>query len=491
MSTPRRVTLSVVPALVALIALPGAHAAAQRAASADTAFATISGTVYDSLSGRPLAGALVQLAPRGSASEVLSARTDVDGAFTISGVRPDSYLVGFVHPALDSLGLEIPPKLLVVGSAEPLQISLGIPTQFTIRSSLCPNRQPEDSTGLLFGFIRDADTGAELDSGTVTLGWTEIVMDDERVHADRRYLPVVANSAGWFAICDLSTAGPISARAELGGNSSRSIEITVPPRGALHRDFNIPSGSAAVAVTDTIAGVALRTVYRGSARLAGTVSDEKGRPLAGVQIVDWGSGVTGATGADGKFALGNLPAGTQMLEARYVGYAPKRVAVDLVSGRTVSVSVTMDERADVLRAVTVYGKNVDRNRKIGGFEKRRAQNFGHFMTRADIAKLKVERFTDLLRTVPGIRLVSTGLTGYTIISSRGAAQGGACEPQVYIDGTRLVDASDLDIIVSPDDVAGIEVYAGASETPPEFTAWGECGSIVIWTGPTLQARAPD
>ena len=70
MSTHRLAALSVVPALIALFALQPASAAAQRA--------TVFGTVYDSLSGRPLAGALVQLATTDLHGRVVNARTDSD-----------------------------------------------------------------------------------------------------------------------------------------------------------------------------------------------------------------------------------------------------------------------------------------------------------------------------------------------------------------------------------------------------------------------------
>jgi hypothetical protein len=88
------------------------------------------------------------------------------------------------------------------------------------------------------------------------------------------------------------------------------------------------------------------------------------------------------------------------------------------------------------------------------------------------------------------------MTGERRISLRG------CRPSVFLDGQFIRDlsADDIDSFVQPDEVAGIEVYAG-DLTPPQFRALNAdlppallsgpsgvtpvgasyCGSIVIWT----------
>jgi hypothetical protein len=199
----------------------------------------------------------------------------------------------------------------------------------------------------------------------------------------------------------------------------------------------------------------------------------------------WGSDITASTRDDGTFMLSGLPAGTQALEARYVGYAPKRVAVDLASNATRAVTVTLDERADVLDQVTVYGKTTRRRGDINGFIQRRQTGVGRFYTRADIDKMHPFEFTDIMRRVPGIKLVPTSYFDYTILSSRGAgSSSGGCQPSIYIDGARLIDDTALNGLLRPDAIAGMEVYAGPSEAPPQYS-YGDCGSILIWTGPDV------
>lgn len=471
----------VLAALLALAPTPGI--AAQGAAPSNAGGVTVSGTVYDSLAGRPLAEALIQIVNRRNGAKALSATSDAHGDFEITAVPPGSYIIGFFHPALDSLGLGVPPKAVDVASDAPTHVALFIPSASRVHDLLCAPDATADSTGLLLGFVRDADTGVPLAGANVVVMWRELVID-KGIHTERREVPTKANEAGWFALCGVPTDGPLTARAELGSDVTGFLEIAIPPRGLLHRDFYIPRGSSAtiVAANDSATGAAGATVRRGSARLTGTVRDDRGRPLSGAQLLVWGSGVTGSTSEDGTFALGNLPAGSQALEVRYVGYAPRRVTVDLVSNATRSVTVTLDERADVLNEVVVYGKRTKRSRDFTGFVQRSKAGFGHFLTRADIAKRHPFQFTDLFRMIPGFRVVPvTDGFGYRIVSTRGTGFGGQCQPDIYIDGMQIYDAGSIDAYVMPNDVAAVEAYAGPSGAPLQYTH-GTCGSILIWTG---------
>lgn len=69
--------------------------------------ASITGIVYDSIAGAPLAGANVQLAAADSLGRFSGgAVSDSLGRFAIDGVPNGRYLIGFLHPMLDSLGLQ-------------------------------------------------------------------------------------------------------------------------------------------------------------------------------------------------------------------------------------------------------------------------------------------------------------------------------------------------------------------------------------------------
>jgi hypothetical protein len=482
-------------AIAALLASPLEKCEAQQSDSSATSV-VISGTVYDSLSGRPLEGALVQMAASDLHGRVSSARTDSAGGFFISGVQAGEYLVAFTHPFLDSLGLDVPPMKLRVDGTSTLTIPLAIPAPLSIHNELCPSTQPSDSSGLLLGFLRDADTGVHLGSGRVVLEWTEVRVgkDGKSIVPERRSVSSEATSAGWYALCGVPTAGPIAAHARIGSDSTGYIDVRVPPRGVLHRDFNIPRDTAAVAVVPTgIADASNRDVgrkdivpaRRGRARLAGLVHDRSGRPLHGAQLRILGSDATASTDDAGHFTLAGLPAGTQTLEARQIGFAPKRVPVDLSSDHTTSVFVTLDKIADVLSEVRVYGEPSALNKKLEGFRQRMRAGWGRFITRADIQKRGPIRFTDMLIGMPGITVQPVGAFGYQLVPTIRSTH---CTTTIVVDGHRLPrflagDFDDLNSYIWLDEVVGIEVYGHGTGAPAEYGGWGFCPVVLVWTSP--------
>src|SRR5207249_2205281 len=106
----------------------------------------VTGVVTDSVARRPLADALVQMAiERGS--HVLTTTTNSLGVFRIDSVVPGTYIIGFFHPALDSLGIDLSPKRFVVRQAGEQRVDLAIPSASTIFAQLCKSSTPHDSTG--------------------------------------------------------------------------------------------------------------------------------------------------------------------------------------------------------------------------------------------------------------------------------------------------------------------------------------------------------
>ena len=54
--------------------------------------------------------------------------------------------------------------------------------------------------------------------------------------------------------------------------------------------------------------------------------------------------------------------------------------------------------------------------------------------------------------------------------------------QVYLDQVPLPSPFNLDLLPTPKDLAGIEVYAGASTIPAQFAGYNRgCGVILVWT----------
>lgn len=483
---PFPVLLAVVGVILGTVTLASSAAAQQSALPApppaspaldSTLTTSVSGIVYDSVARAPLAGASVQLVEANKRERSYTATTDSSGRFEIPRVRSGQYLAGFFHPSLDALGLEPPLKLVTIGATPIDALNLAIPAPARVLAALCGARAAADSTGAMVGVVRNADTGVPAPGARVIVSWTDVVIDQKGLRSERRRVPVQVRDDGSYALCGLPGDDQIIGSAEAPGRQTGLIEIQVPANGIVLRDFSLgDSATVAVVPADSLAvpGRSANTVMRGSARLAGTVRGPDKRPIGGAKVLVWGTGLTAVTGGDGNFAIQGLPAGTFSVEARVLGFVPTRTAVDLASGRTASVALAVGERANMLSTVTVMGKRSNSTRDITGFLERAHSGFGHYITAADIERRSTISITDALRTTPGVR-VSPGRFGYQIYVR------GGCSPEVYVDGTLMYNgAENLDQFVQPEQVAGIEVYAGVAGAPMQYPGNG-CGSILIWT----------
>jgi len=105
-----------------------------------------------------------------------------------------------------------------------------------------------------------------------------------------------------------------------------------------------------------------------------------------------------------------------------------------------------------------------------------------------VAHRNANRFTDLLTTVPGIRVVNGGQGQVGLVSTRNAG-GNSCVT-VWMDGAewKQLDAGDLDSFVRPGEVSAIETYPG-SNVPAQFTTIGSnCAAVVVWTKLRVETR---
>ena len=114
--------------------------------------------------------------------------------------------------------------------------------------------------------------------------------------------------------------------------------------------------------------------------------------------------------------------------------------------------------------------------------------------RADIEKVNPVDTWQMLSRVASVKFMPTGKTGGQFpLSGRGfrvdAAGAQPCYMSVMIDGVLMLPnpgepAFDVSRLPSPEDVHGIEVFAGPGSIPPKYNGAGgdkTCGLIAIWT----------
>ena len=247
----------------------------------------------------------------------------------------------------------------------------------------------------------------------------------------------------------------------------------------LSRERNV--AIAAVVVALAAAPLAAQSAPTGVS-LHGSVRDPSGSPVgfALITVAD-GRGaadVRGVADSAGRFSIANLSAGTMSVLVRRLGYTPKRVSLTLVEGRVDSMSVVLVaipfELAGITTEAVTFGRMAD-------FNRHRMNGQGIYLDRAELEKRRTPRLSDVLRRLPGVRVV-TDRSGRTLLRMGRSSAGRDCPPEFWIDGVRAHMLGVDDVPVS--DIEALEVYRGPSGLPPEFNSRftnAQCGAVIIWT----------
>jgi hypothetical protein len=240
-----------------------------------------------------------------------------------------------------------------------------------------------------------------------------------------------------------------------------------------------------------------------NATLRGSVAgDSLGHAVSGAEVVlpalDRGT----TTSERGAFEIRDLPSGTYLLVVRRVGFAPWQDSVTVVADQVVTRTIILHAGVAVLDSVRVTGSSPTYiSPLLRGFEERRHQGFGHFVTEDELRKQEGHSLGSIIdRYVPGLQHVYQGSAIYIASGRKNSPPGPAFRPKsaqiemcwvsVYIDGVLTYDGSRMDPSVKPPDFshldtdtfAGIEFYAGGATTPPQFNATGSgCGTLLLWT----------
>ena len=453
-----------------------------RLTTAQPAGATVSGIVRDSLARRPLAGATVQLV--GTDPRVPFARaalSDSLGAYAVGNVPDGSYTVGFLHPMLDSLGLEPTLRGVHVEGGRSVRADLAIPSATRLRVAICGPVSVPDA--VVVGVVRDAASGTPVAGASVTGEWNEMSFTPNGLVRRIPRLTATTGDNGWFFLCNVPRSGTIALVAGRGTDSTDQVEVMIPDDGFLRRELHI--GAARAGATSSSLAAQGRPQRIGDARLSGTVvSTADWQPLANAEVGIVNGPRTRANQL-GEWTLTGIPAGTRLLEVRAVSYYPERRAVDVVANAPIVrvALATMKSVLDTVKVTASLRNRIDRS----GFADRRRSGVGHYLTADDVAKRAPIVTTDLLRNMSGVRY-NTADEGILV---RGAVSEW-CTPEIYLDGRPLRGLlfDELDNWVHPDEIAGIEVYAGIT-TPVQYqTGLTGCGSIVIWTHNRGKSRGP-
>jgi hypothetical protein len=211
--------------------------------------------------------------------------------------------------------------------------------------------------------------------------------------------------------------------------------------------------------------------------LAGIVTDTARNPIVAAEVgLLEGRTITRTlrTRGDGRFEFGDLPPGKTSIVVRRLGYQPRTYTIRIREGATRAfLPVVLDPMPTELEKVIVMARVAASRGRLREFYERKSRNaWGSFIDREQIERRNPTWVSDMLRMIPGVHVLTRG--GRNIVRLRG------CAPTIWLDGMPLRGA-EIDEVVLPFDVAGIEVYRSQAGMPVQFTNMSSCGAIVVWT----------
>lgn len=177
------------------------------------------------------------------------------------------------------------------------------------------------------------------------------------------------------------------------------------------------------------------------------------------------------------------------LQVGGLGYEPNTTPVLYFDDkRYIEVEIRLEADAVLLAPLEVLvWSAVGSSSFLDSYRRRLRTGMGIYITRAEIEARNPSFISDMLRTVPGMQVGSSG-SGLRSSLSFGRSLAMRCYPQIFVDGMLMNPptvgeaGARIDDLVNPATVEGIEIYRGLSTIPPEFlTPEAECGVIAVWT----------
>ncbi len=431
----------------ALATLAGAAASQQ----------VVRGTVYDSLLRAPLAGADLWL--RGTNWR---ARSDSSGRFSFDSVVTGNYIVLLSHPGLDSAGLyTLALPLTVRAHDTSAVVRLATPSLGTLWARRCDEElTTRVDSGLVFGDMQDAATGARLQGAGVLLRWLRISQTAATsVTTQERTVTARTDSTGTYWACGVSRDMLVSLRGYAASDSTGLVDLQLGGRGVARQDLTIALAPA-----------------RRPAVLRGNAQTREQTPLFGGRV-SVREGPSTNVEADGGYTLRGVAPGTQWVSVQAIGRGPFGQAIDVRPGDTTWFDVALGALAVTLKPVRVVAKP---SRLLQEFEERRRAGLGYARTEEELASAGTLR--GALGALPSVRFArGSGLKDFVVmLPNPGVGGRGYCMATLYIDGF----LSDYDQLqnYAPADLAGVEMYPRATLAPIQYQSVSTgCGVLLIWT----------
>jgi hypothetical protein len=397
---------------------------------------TLAGVVTDSVTSKPIRGAVVALA---AARRVDT--TDTDGRFAIGDMLPGNYQLEVRTPSLDSVAMaHTVPVAFTDGKAT---IRIRAPTAAQISGSICANAaKMTKRDGIIVGTVAVSGDSVPRAGIRVLARWNAVNMKgpitdmpprgDEGWHTalpmatnEPRMTETGTDSAGVFRLCDVPTLTDLTIQAIVDSATQAYKRVRLSQVQRLGRvDFTIDPGKVV------------------ASSFTGTVVDTAGKPIADADVQLLDVGLQARTRANGAFSITGILPGSHPVQVRKVGYAVAETRVEFEAGKAADLRV-------VLMGITLLDSVMTtarpyRDPNMDEFEERRKIGIGRFVTRAEIAKREGAFLGSFLLQMPNVNIHSAQAGEWAIgRGPRCNKPGAAADIEKIKRANPPVDASEL------------------------------------------------
>ena len=226
-------------------------------------------------------------------------------------------------------------------------------------------------------------------------------------------------------------------------------------------------------------------------------------PLAGARVVLIGASprdVSTTTDSAGSFVLTSAQMDSVRLEVQRVGYVSLMTPPLTLTGHdTIQVDLKLTPAPiglePISAATTVQSWNLSQ------FRERQRTGWGRYLGPEQIAALPPRTGVQAVLRVGGGQFLADDRGNGLLMRSMNGAY---CVPRVFIDGTvqmppdpnrrlpgnRRPAGLNIDALITPASIRGVEVYYRATDAPVEYhkALDSECGIVVLWTDRGLGIR---
>ena len=213
-------------------------------------------------------------------------------------------------------------------------------------------------------------------------------------------------------------------------------------------------------------------------QVAGRVVEAgSGQALTGAQVVVSGTSIGAVTDENGRYLLPRVPAGSQTLEATYLGYTAASVTVDVVDDRLASADFTLEVSA-IAQPELVVGLRASGQAEALSRQKA-APNIKNIVASDQMGRFPDASAPEAIQRVPGVALERDQGEG-RYIQIRG---GSAANTQVTVNGEQVPspEAEIRQIALDAVPVEVLEAIEVSKAITPDMDAEAIGGSVNLVT----------